>query len=135
MEQPPKRSVGWLIAVLAIAGVVAYSAARVTVPGGPPHAAAPASTDAAPPTQYVPPSNPAGTDSVAQADAPADKTSGLSNDDHYTNVDGDQVHSPAYSADGSAPAGASAQCADGTYSFSAHRQGTCSHHGGVASWL
>jgi 5-methylcytosine-specific restriction endonuclease McrA len=26
-------------------------------------------------------------------------------------------------------------CRDGTYSFSAHRSGTCSHHGGVAKWL
>jgi hypothetical protein len=30
------------------------------------------------------------------------------------------------------PGGATAQCNDGTYSYSAHRQGTCSHHGGVA---
>lgn len=30
--------------------------------------------------------------------------------------------------------GATARCADGTYSYSAHRQGTCSHHGGVAQW-
>ncbi|MER0478550.1 DUF3761 domain-containing protein [Streptomyces sp. Edi2] len=34
-----------------------------------------------------------------------------------------------------APAGASAQCNDGTYSYSAHRRGTCSHHHGVAVWL
>jgi hypothetical protein len=33
------------------------------------------------------------------------------------------------------PAGASAQCRDGTYSFSQSRSGTCSHHGGVARWL
>lgn len=58
----------------------------------------------------------------------------LSNDNHYTNVDGQSVHSPAYSS-GGVPAGATAQCADGTYSFSQHRQGTCSHHGGVAQWL
>jgi hypothetical protein len=31
-------------------------------------------------------------------------------------------------------AGASAVCADGTYSFSAHRGGTCSSHGGVHWW-
>lgn len=31
-------------------------------------------------------------------------------------------------------AGASAVCADGTWSFSAHRSGTCSHHGGVHWW-
>lgn len=34
-----------------------------------------------------------------------------------------------------APVGATAVCRDGTYSFSAHRSGTCSHHGGVAKWL
>lgn len=58
----------------------------------------------------------------------------LSNDRHYTNSDGQQVHSPAYSS-GVAPAGATAVCRDGTYSFSQHRSGTCSHHGGVARWL
>jgi Protein of unknown function (DUF3761) len=31
-------------------------------------------------------------------------------------------------------AGASAVCADGTYSFSQHRSGTCSDHGGVHWW-
>jgi outer membrane protein assembly factor BamE (lipoprotein component of BamABCDE complex) len=51
----------------------------------------------------------------------------------YTNVDGKHVESPR-KAD-SPPAGASAKCRDGSYSFSAHRQGTCSHHGGVAQWL
>jgi len=35
----------------------------------------------------------------------------------------------------SPPAGATARCRDGTYSFSKHRSGTCSHHGGVATWL
>ena len=33
------------------------------------------------------------------------------------------------------PTGATARCRDGTYSFSRHRSGTCSHHGGVATWL
>lgn len=59
--------------------------------------------------------------------------SGLSNDNYYTNVDGNEVHSPAYSD--TVPAGASARCRDGTYSFSQNRRGTCSHHGGVAQWL
>lgn len=36
---------------------------------------------------------------------------------------------------GSAPPGATARCRDGTYSYSKHRSGTCSHHGGVAKWL
>lgn len=58
----------------------------------------------------------------------------LSNNNHYTNSDGQSVHSPAYSS-GGVPAGATALCGDGTYSFSQHRQGTCSHHGGVAKWL
>ncbi|HEV2562352.1 MAG TPA: DUF3761 domain-containing protein [Rhizomicrobium sp.] len=30
--------------------------------------------------------------------------------------------------------GASAKCADGTYSYSKHRRGSCSRHGGVAAW-
>src|SRR5437899_6848231 len=34
-----------------------------------------------------------------------------------------------------APTGATARCRDGTYSFSRHHSGTCSHHGGVAMWL
>lgn len=33
------------------------------------------------------------------------------------------------------PPGATALCRDGTYSFSQHRSGTCSYHGGVARWL
>lgn len=30
--------------------------------------------------------------------------------------------------------GATALCNDGTYSYAAHHQGACSHHGGVAEW-
>jgi len=63
------------------------------------------------------------------------QTGGLSNDNYYINSQGNSVHSPASSTDSSVPAGATAQCADGTYSFSQSRRGTCSHHGGVASWL
>ena len=33
------------------------------------------------------------------------------------------------------PAGSTARCSDGTYSFSQHHSGTCSYHGGVAAWL
>jgi len=29
---------------------------------------------------------------------------------------------------------ATARCSDGTLSYSAHRSGMCSHHGGVAEW-
>lgn len=52
---------------------------------------------------------------------------------HYTNSKGERVQSPThYNAP---PAGATALCRDGTYSFSRSRRGTCSHHGGVARWL
>ena len=49
-------------------------------------------------------------------------------------MNGSKVESPGYSSNG-VPAGATAVCGDGTYSFSMHRSGTCSHHGGVAEWL
>lgn len=51
----------------------------------------------------------------------------------YTNVDGVRVQRPTFSA--TVPAGASAQCRDGSYSFSLNRRGTCSRHGGVARWF
>ena len=35
---------------------------------------------------------------------------------------------------GPPPPNATAQCRDGTWSFSRHRSGTCSRHGGVAAW-
>ena len=59
----------------------------------------------------------------------------LSNHNTYTNRDGNTVHAPARSLTGKAPEGATARCRDGTYSFSRHRSGTCSRHGGVADWL
>ncbi|MFL9905064.1 DUF3761 domain-containing protein [Paraburkholderia sp. RL17-337-BIB-A] len=61
--------------------------------------------------------------------------SNLSNHNTYTNRDGNAVHAPARSLSGKAPEGATARCRDGTYSFSRHRSGTCSRHGGVADWL
>jgi hypothetical protein len=51
----------------------------------------------------------------------------------YVNSKGETVKRPENCS--SAPQGATAQCADGTYSFSQSRRGTCSHHGGVAKWL
>lgn len=51
----------------------------------------------------------------------------------YVNTYGNTVCRP-YSSP-SIPAGATAQCVDGTYSYSQSRSGTCSHHGGVATWL
>ena len=52
---------------------------------------------------------------------------------YYRNSSGQRVHSPVHAR--TAPHGATARCNDGTYSFSQHHQGTCSHHGGVAEWL
>ena len=52
---------------------------------------------------------------------------------YYTNKDGVKVQSPTHYD--SPPSGATAQCGDGTYSFSLNHRGTCSHHGGVARWL
>jgi hypothetical protein len=49
---------------------------------------------------------------------------------YYRNVDGNCVHVPSED-----PEGATAKCRDGTYSYSQNRRGTCSHHGGVATWL
>ena len=51
----------------------------------------------------------------------------------YVNSAGNTVCSPEQSP--TVPAGATAECEDGTYSFSESRSGTCSHHGGVAKWL
>lgn len=50
--------------------------------------------------------------------------------DYYKNVDGNCVHRPSNNCEG-----ATAVCRDGSCSFSQHRQGTCSGHGGVAQWL
>jgi len=49
----------------------------------------------------------------------------------YKNSAGNTVCRPAQTNTG----GATAQCRDGSYSYSQSRRGTCSHHGGVARWL
>jgi hypothetical protein len=49
---------------------------------------------------------------------------------YYKNSSGKCVHSPS-----SEPSGATAKCRDGTYSYSQHASGTCSHHGGVGRWI
>jgi Protein of unknown function (DUF3761) len=61
--------------------------------------------------------------------------SDLTSHGHYINKDKQVVHSPSRTITGKTPSGASAQCRDGSYSFSQHHSGTCSHHGGVARWL
>lgn len=85
-----------------------------------------------PTRKYTLPSN-TPTPTTIKAPSPANQTNELSNNDYYINSAGNSVHSPAYSD--TIPAGASALCRDGTYSFSQSRRGTCSSHGGVAQWL
>lgn len=55
------------------------------------------------------------------------------NNGTYVNSKGQTVQRPENCS--GPPAGATAQCRDGSYSFSQSRRGTCSHHGGVAKWL
>lgn len=60
-------------------------------------------------------------------------TSSESGSEYYTARSGHRVHRPVQAS--RAPSGASAKCRDGSWSFSESRRGTCSHHGGVATWL
>src|SRR5258708_1876857 len=55
------------------------------------------------------------------------------NNGTYVNSKGQTVERPENCS--GPPRGATAQCRDGSYSFSRSRRGTCSHHGGVAKWL
>lgn len=70
---------------------------------------------------------PSVSNSVPDEEIAADAPNGT-----YTNVDGNEVPSPYIAP--SRPPGATALCRDGSYSFSQHRSGTCSRHGGVAEW-
>lgn len=69
-----------------------------------------------------------GTYTAPQVSAALNCTNGT-----YVSSSGNTVCRPEGSA--SAPAGATALCGDGTYSFSQSHSGTCSHHSGVAEWL
>lgn len=68
---------------------------------------------------------------IAEAGSPHNEAD-LRSHRYYENRDHHWVHSPSQTYTGQRPPEASAQCADGSYSFSEHRSGTCSHHGGVA---
>ena len=60
-------------------------------------------------------------------------TANCTNNGTYINSKGETVKRPENCS--TAPRGATAQCRDGSYSFSKSRRGTCSHHAGVAKWL
>ncbi|GAB3369891.1 DUF3761 domain-containing protein [Amycolatopsis echigonensis] len=88
----------------------------------------PPTTVAKPKTQAAPRTTTSQADASDQAapdPGPADCGS-----DYYRNSSGNCVHRPD-----SSPSGATAQCNDGSYSYSQHRSGTCSRHGGVKQWL
>ena len=85
-------------------------------------------TAAPPAPAYVAPPAPAYTPPPAANVPPVP-----AGDGSYTNVDGNTIPDPVSAA--APPAGATAHCNDGTYSFSQHHSGTCSGHGGVAQWL
>jgi hypothetical protein len=53
-------------------------------------------------------------------------------DEYFTNASGHRVHRTVHAS--YTPKGATARCRDGSFSFSEHHQGTCSHDGGVAVW-
>jgi hypothetical protein len=137
--QKPKRTgaiVGGIIALLAVVGVAGATGShnsQVATPTAPQPAAITSTPEPAK-TQVLPAQDPQPQPEVktTPAPAPAPKTTECGAG-HYINSAGNCVQSPAYSE--SAPAGATAKCSDGTYSFSQSRKGTCSHHGGVAQWL
>lgn len=135
-----KKILGWGAAILI--GIAAVGGFGEETPSqAPSYITPPASTYAEPEgysttttteTSTVEENSPA-TATTPNPEPTPDTSANLSNDNTYINSAGNEVQSPAYSD--SVPAGASAQCADGTYSFSQSRRGTCSHHGGVAVWL
>ena len=54
------------------------------------------------------------------------------NNRYYVNSSGHVVHSPSCDQENSFHH--TAECRDGSTSFSEHHWGTCSYHGGVAHW-
>jgi len=67
---------------------------------------------------------------TASSSAPAAVAGAACQSGYYKNVSGHCVRRPSHD-----PKGATAKCRDGTYSYSEHASGTCSHHGGVARWI
>jgi hypothetical protein len=143
----PRLAAGLAALVLLLSGC-ATPAPQDQIPGGPAavvhSASAPASpsseasTPSAAPTTppTTPPAAPPAAPPAPNGNATGGSGSGDGGDcsaDEYRNVDGICVPRPTQ-AD-APPAGATAECKDGTYSFSKHRSGTCSHHGGVKRWL
>jgi hypothetical protein len=80
------------------------------------------------------PSSQPSTNAAATGNAkPKPGTVNCTNNGSYVNSEGQTVPRPENCS--APPQGATAQCRDGSYSFSQNRRGTCSHHGGVGKWL
>jgi outer membrane biosynthesis protein TonB len=154
-SQKPKRKniiVGGIITALAFVGIANASqpAPPLVVPAPAPAITQqpekpkvlPAQTET-PSQTTTPTSTPTAVPAPAQTAAPVAKPAPTPTPEpaepitcpsgYYINVNGNCIQSPTASP--SAPAGATAECRDGTYSFSQNHSGTCSHHGGVARWL
>ena len=58
---------------------------------------------------------------------------GSSSHGYYHSTDGSVVHGPTRN-ENAAYGPVTADCRDGTHSYSHHHSGTCSGHGGVANW-
>jgi len=67
---------------------------------------------------------------IAAPGASARQHAAVCKSGYYRSVSGHCVHRPS-----SSPSGATAECRDGSYSYSEHASGTCSHHGGVSRWI
>jgi len=85
-------------------------------------------------SQTQPPQSQPNTNSAAASNTkPTTGKVNCTNNGTYVNSKGQTVQRPENCS--GPPKGATAQCRDGSYSFSTSRRGTCSHHGGVAKWL
>lgn len=126
-DSAPSSSVSTSLAARTPSLTTASSVAPLTTTG------TPSSTE----TQTVPAYIPSSTTTQPAPQAPGVGGAGgeCGDGSSYVNSDGNCIHDPEAGAGAAPPAGATAQCSDGTYSFSQHRSGTCSRHGGVAHWL
>ena len=84
-------------------------------------------------SQTQSPTPPSTTSPAASNSKPKADRVNCTNNGMYVNSKGQTVPRPENCS--GPPKGATAQCRDGSYSFSQSRRGTCSHHGGVAKWL
>lgn len=111
-----------------------YSTSAYSLPPSTETTTTPVATSEAPVVTAAPPvtkaAAPRTTVAKPKTTAPAAPEPAECGTDYYRNSDGNCVHRPSDN-----PSGATAQCKDGTYSYSQHRSGTCSGHGGVKTWL